>query len=201
MSVADLEKTICATTPGRIMFQMCLADTHEEIQNLIEDGIDWAALQLTENAHLNQELGEDKITIDIVNMLKSLNFDAAHDTQIGGHCDIVVRAKNDFLWIGEAKVHSNYNWLHKGMAQLSTRYSTGVQGQDCGEILVYTYAPRLDKILAEWRDRVAESVEEISIEDLDRDRLIFRTTHPHVRTGRPFRVRHKGISLHFDPKA
>ncbi|WP_143850979.1 hypothetical protein [Brucella thiophenivorans] len=192
---------MCSTTPGRIAFEMCLADTHEEIHKLIEDGIDWAALQLAENAHLNQKLGEDKITIDIIGILKSLTFDAAHDTQIGGHCDIVVRAKSDFLWIGEAKIHSDYNWLQKGMSQLSTRYSTGLQGQDCGEILVYTYAPRLDKILAEWRNRVADSVEEISVEELDLDRLVFRTTHPHVKTGRPFRVRHKGISLHFNPKA
>lgn len=200
MSYAELEAKLCSTTPGRISFYMPFAESYEEILSLLEDAVDWAALQLAENAHLKQKLKEDQITIDIVNILKSMSIDAAHDTQVGGHCDILVRAKNDFLWIAEAKIHTNYGWLGKGMSQLSTRYSTGVTGQDCGEILVYTYSPRLDNILAEWRVRLTESVDDITAEELDANKLVFRSSHLHVRTGRPFKVRHKGISLHFDPK-
>src|SRR5690606_18117893 len=116
------------------------------------------------------------------------------------HCDIVVEGRDEFLWIAEAKKHSSYDWLEKGMSQLSTRYSTGLEGQDCGEILIYTYSPRLDRIMAEWNVRLKELVSEIEVEEVDADKLLFRSTHVHERTGRPFRVRHKGVTLHFAPK-
>lgn len=201
VSMAELNALIGQSTPSRIQFSMPFATSHEHRRELVEEAIDWIAQEMTKTCHLRQKRKEDEISIDFVSMLKAMGFQAAHDTQYGGHCDVIVEAKGDFLWIAEAKLHSSYAWLEKGMAQLSTRYSTGLEGQDSGEILVYTYSPRLDKILSEWADRLKESVEGIEVEALDKDKLTFRSVHVHAKTGRPFSVRHKGVTLHFAPDA
>jgi len=199
MSFADLESIFSSTTTGRISFKLPFAETYVEIQELIEEAIDWIGQELGKNAHLKCDLKEDQITIEIVHMLKSMSFDADHDTQYGGHCDIVVKAKKEFLWIAEAKVHSDYSWLDKGMKQLCTRYSTGYTGQDSGEVLIYVRAPRMDKVLEAWAEKVKGSIDGIAVGEINPDRFFFRTEHPHEKTGRPFRVRHKVISVHHDP--
>jgi hypothetical protein len=200
-SMAELNAVIGQSTPGRIQLSMPFATSHEERRKLVEEAIDWIAQEMTKTCHLRQDKSEDEISIDFVSMLKAMGFQAAHDTQYGGHCDIIVEAKDDFLWIAEAKLHSSYAWLEKGMAQLSTRYSTGLEGQDCGEILVYTYSPRLDKIMLEWGNRLKGSVDGIDVEVVDTDIMTFLSVHVHEKTGRPFRVRHKGVTLHFTPTA
>lgn len=199
MTLAELKARFGQSTPGRIQFEMALATSHEERRKLVEDAIDWIAQEMTKTYQLRQGRSEDEISIDFVSLLKSMGFQAAHDTQFGGHCDVIVEARDEFLWIAEAKLHSSYPWLAQGMAQLSTRYSTGLEGQDSGEILIYTYSPRLDSIMEKWRCKLKEAISSIVVEDLDKDKLTFRSSHLHNRTGRPFRVRHKGITLHFDP--
>ncbi|MDB5617442.1 hypothetical protein [Tardiphaga sp.] len=198
---AEINAIISQSTPGRIQLQMAFASSHQERRKLVEDAIDWIAQEMTKTSHLRQERGEDEISIDFVSMLKAMGFQAAHDTQYGGHCDVIVEGRDDFLWIAEAKVHSSYAWLEKGMAQLSTRYSTGLDGQDCGEILVYTYQRRLDHIMLEWADRLKAAVSGIQIDQIDMDKLTFLSVHEHENTGRPFRIRHKGVTLHFAPTA
>jgi hypothetical protein len=198
---AELKILLGQSTPGRIQLEMPFATSHGERRQLVEDAIDWIAQEMTKTCHLRQERSEDEISIDFVSHLKAMGFQASHDTQYGGHCDVIVEGKDEFLWIAEAKIHTSYAWLEKGMAQLSTRYSTGLEGQDCGEILIYTYSPRLDLIMKEWKKRLAAAVAEIEVDELDNDRLIFRSNHVHEKTGRPFRVRHKGVTLHFQPTA
>lgn len=200
-SMAELNALIGQSTPGRIQLSMPFAVSHQQRRELVEEAIDWIAQEMTKTCHLRQEKGEDEISIDFVSMLKAMGFQASHDTQYGGHCDIIVEAKDEFLWIAEAKLHSSYAWLEKGMAQLSTRYSTGLEGQDCGEILVYTYSARLDNIISEWAERLKVAIADITVEDVDKDKLTFLSVHVHEKTGRPFRVRHKGVTLHFAPTA
>ena len=72
----------------------------------------------------------------------------------GGHCDIVVEAQDEFLWIAEAKKHGNYDWLLKGFQQLDTRYTTGLVGQDSGELIIYHFGQRTDKIMAAWAEHL-----------------------------------------------
>ncbi|QKV19477.1 hypothetical protein [Oricola thermophila] len=200
-SLADLRAAANQSTPAQIALEWLIATDFEELHKLVERAIDWISQEMSKTCHLRQERSEDQISIDFVGMLKSMGLNAAHDTQYGGHCDIIVEGRNEFLWIGEAKIHSSYSWLEKGMHQLSTRYSTGLQGQDTGEILIYTYDKRLDRILKAWRERLIELVPDIEVDEIDMEKLIFRSTHIHENTGRLFRVRHKGITLHFDPKA
>lgn len=200
ISLADIKAAASHSTTTQIVIEWLMAATYQEQHELVERAIDWIAQEMAKTSQLRQGRSEDEISIEIVSMLKSMGFNASHDTQYGGHCDIIVEGRKEFLWIGEAKIHTSYSWLEKGMKQLTTRYSTGLDGQDTGEVLIYTYAPRLDKILQNWKENLEELVPGIDIDEIDLDKLIFRTTQIHENTGRPFRIRHKGITLHFEPK-
>jgi len=105
------------------------------IRNLYKD-IDKVISQIQENPGVRQQDNEDRLTIEIVDQLRSLGHEASHDTKIGGHADIVVR-KNDFLWLGEAKIYQHNNNLWEGFLQLLTRYSTGDFNQENGGLLIY----------------------------------------------------------------
>ncbi|ESZ56513.1 hypothetical protein [Mesorhizobium sp. L103C131B0] len=198
-SYAKLKAHLLQTTPGRVLFQMAMAANHQDRLNAVEDAIDWIAQEHTKTRQHRQERSEDALTIDIISDLKSMGFQASHDTQYGGHCDIVIEARDNFLWIAEAKIHSSYDWLVKGFAQLDERYSTGLPGQDAGEMLIYCYGERADRVMKEWGIRLRESRPDVEVTAPDDDPLVLRSTHVHKGTGATFRVRHKGVSLYFKP--
>jgi len=135
-----------------------------------------------------------------VTALKAMGFQASHDTQYGGHCDVVIEGKCDFLWIAEAKIHSSYDWLLSGFEQLDQRYSTGLPGQDAGEIIIYCFGARLDRVMSEWETRLVGARPDVSIDRSVTEPLLRRSTHTHKATGGKFRIRHKGITLYFNPK-
>ena len=106
-----------------------------------------------------------------------------------------------FLWLAEAKKHSSYSWLDKGFQQLATRYSTGVKGQDHGEVLVYCYNSDAKAMLGNWRKELEERNPEVKAEDSPcGNPLLFCSKHKHSSSGLDFYVRHKAIALHWDPK-
>jgi len=108
---------------------------YDFIRVLYED-IDKVIAQIQENPELRQNDTEDRLTIDIVNQLHILGYNASHDTKIGGHVDITVR-KNGFLWLGEAKIYRDNTYLWEGFTQLTTRYSIGDSNQEHGGLLIY----------------------------------------------------------------
>lgn len=92
-----------------------------------------------------------------------MGFDASHDTQYGGHCDIVVEGKDDFLWIAEAKIDTSNTWIFQGFTQLDTRYSTGMPGQDIGEILIYCRRPNATGVLESWLSYLAKKRADLNV--------------------------------------
>lgn len=186
---------------ARIRVAFGMAEDHETRVRVVESAIDWIAQEFTKTKQNRRRKTEDEISTDVVSLLKSMGFKAAHDTQFGGHCDVIVEGKDEFLWIGEAKIHTSYKWLEKGFEQLDSRYSTGLYGQDAGEVLVYTYSPRLDRIMSTWATRLSKARPDVKVQTCPLDPLNLRSVHIHKATGREFHVRHKGITLYFDPKA
>jgi hypothetical protein len=79
---------------------------------------------LEATADLRKDDKEDRITFDLLLLLRQIGYDASHDTAHRGHPDILIKAKK-FVWLGEAKIHSKYEWLMDGLKQLHTRYATG----------------------------------------------------------------------------
>jgi hypothetical protein len=133
-------------------------------------------------------------------MMKMAGFQAEHDSSVGGHCDIVIRGKELFLWLAEAKKHNDYAWLDKGFQQLSTRYSTGVVGQDHGEVLIYCYVKNAKQILDNWRAELVKRNAEVKIDEaICSHPLIFTSIHKHASSGLDFRVRHKIMALYWEP--
>lgn len=199
-TVADIRNLTAGTAQGAA-FDFLLAQDHAARVEAVQKGIDFACNELEQHKHKKQELGEDSITLEICSMLKMAGFQAAHDEDVGGHCDIVVKGKDSFLWLAEAKKHSTYSWLDKGFQQLCTRYSTGTKGRDHGELLIYCYDQNAAAILRKWRDELVARNPGVKIKDAcPEDSLLFFSTHQHFASGLDFRVRHKAVALHWSPK-
>lgn len=199
-SVAQLRILFDGTAQGAAL-DYALAQDHEARVEAVQKAVDFACNELEQYKHKKQGLGEDAITLEVCSMLKMVGFQAAHDDDVGGHCDIVIKGKEMFLWLAEAKEHSDYAWLDKGFQQLSTRYSTGVKGQDHGEVLVYCYNQDAEAMMKKWRDEV--EVRNVGVKTKDancRNPLLFCSTHKHAASGLDFNVRHKAVALYWDPK-
>ena len=155
---------------------------------------------IDERAH-NREHSEDALTVQIVQLLKALGIQATHDQQQGGHCDITVEADQHYFWIGEAKIHSSYNWLLDGFKQLSTRYGVARPARDHGEIIIYCRAKNARLVLSKWKSGLVKAYPDLDVyeEAIDTD-LRFRTKHECLSSGLPFYTRHRILPLYFKPE-
>lgn len=177
-----------------------LAETYDEFINELYKDIDTLIFYKEENPELYGKDTEDRITIDIKIFLCGLGYNASHETKIGGHADLVVK-KKEFLWIGEAKIHSSYSYLWEGFLQLTTRYSTGDCNQKDGGLLIYIRNENAKTIMDKWQTHLcSKKLPDYSFNPCSKRRLAFFSNHKHERTGESFRVRHMGITLYFNPK-
>jgi hypothetical protein len=188
-------------TPQEAWINMFLAQTHEGRVKAVQKAVDFCCNELEQTKNSDGVMSEDQISQRICGMLKMAGFQASHDKSTNGHPDIVVDGIDSFLWLGEAKKHSDYAWLNKGFQQLSTRYSTGVIGQDNGDVLIYCYTKNAKAMLDEWRKTLcAKNAGVIDTNSPCGNPLIFCSTHKHEATGLDFHVRHKAVALYWDPK-
>jgi hypothetical protein len=177
-----------------------LANTYDEFVEIFYADIDRIISQIQENPELRHNDSEDRLTIEIKGLLCCLGYNASHDSKIGGHADLVVR-KNNFIWIGEAKIHSSYDYLWQGFQQLSTRYSIGDSNQRDGGILIYIRSKNTESILQKWRAHLlSKNLAGYACSPCQMRPISFFSVHTHERSGREFKVRHMPVILHFDPK-
>lgn len=198
-SLAELHGRFTAPT-DRIRLQLAFASTHEERLKAVHAAIDWIIQEHTKTRQTRFDRSEDALSIDIVTDLKAIGFEASHDTQYGGHCDIVVEARDGFLWIAEAKIHGAYDWLLKGFQQLDTRYSTGIPGQDSGGMIIYCRGQNVAAVMQQWEKHLAAARCDVQISIPADNPLNRESVHLHPNTGLPFKVRHTPVSLHFNPQ-
>lgn len=202
-TIAQL-RAMAPVIPGvGTFFDRLLANNYKDFVDVLYKDIDAVIEGFQENPELLKEDGEDRLTSEIKRGLKLLGYAATHDEKIGGHSDLVVRGKKaGFLWIGEAKIHGSYDYLYQGFQQLTTRYSTGDSNQDCGGMLIYIKNNDAKGVVVNWRAHLkAKALDDYSESDCqDRPNFVFYSTHKHERSGAPFRVKHIGIILGFDPK-
>lgn len=176
------------------------AETHRERVDAVDAAIDWVVAELAKSARHNLHASEDSLTLQIVISLKAMGFQASHDTDVGGHCDIVIEGRDNFLWLAEAKVHGSYPWLMKGFRQLTSRYSTGLTGQNAGGLIIYSRRSRIDRMMKTWAKHLRDNERGITVAPCPRTSLAFISKQIHVRTGDEFKIRHVPVSLYFDPK-
>lgn len=199
-TLAELTEILGGMCGGAVQAYHFATD-HQSRTIALEEILEYAYVSLVENRHLNKDDGEDSLSIDIIAQLKMVSIDATHDTQIGGHCDILVRSNDHYLWIGEAKIHGGYDWLVKGFKQLSTRYATGCYGQNVGEIIIYCRNQDAASVLQNWKEKVVVEFTDTSItEDKINERLWFRTKHKCINSGIDFYTRHRILPLYWSPE-
>ena len=140
--------------------------------------------------------------------LEMAGIDAKAGTQINGEVDLVA-THGELKWILEAKIFNSYVSAIEGMLQLSTRYSIGDEKNSHGAVLLYVKSGDLYGKLNVLRGRYSEGIsdtngqpilENLECKDCDLGVLSFITTHKHYASGLPFTVRHRGVSLLFDPQ-
>ena len=175
------------------------AKTHEHWVGLIEDALKHILIEFSKTRQERADRSEDGLTVDIITALRFMGMNANHDIKYGGHCDIVIE-RREFMWLGEAKIHRDYEWLLKGFMQLSTRYSTGLPGQDVGGMIIYCKNANIKSVMDKWRKHLSDNVPSIKIEDCDDNPLVFYSRHDHQVSGLPYKVKHLPMALYFAPQ-
>ena len=126
-----------------------LENSSDFIGQLYKD-LDRVINQIERNPELRQQDGEDRLTIEIVGSLRSSGYNANHDCKTGGHVDLTVE-QNDLIWLGEAKIYKDNNYLWEGFQQLATRYSTGDTNQNSGGLLIYIFNEDAKSVMERWQ--------------------------------------------------
>ncbi|MCX9456695.1 hypothetical protein GOU96_06145 [Vibrio sp. R-1] len=166
---------------------------NKDLKKIIRD------LQHDRHQFQSEAFGEDAISSVIIKCLKTLNYDAEHDTQHGGHCDILVKHQTlGFEWIGEAKLWKGQKYIADGLEQLLTRYATAVEGENCGGLLVYVKQPQAVEKMKTWRDTLAAHPSTVSLDSLDGNitSLEFNSVQKAEATGLDYRLKNYFVSLY-----
>lgn len=171
---------------------------YDDFTALIHAQLEIIFKDMTRNANFFQKQNEDQITYHIISQFRPYGISAKHDTQIGGHVDISIEY-DDYMWLAEAKKHSSYDKLYKGWNQLTTRYSTGISGEDNGAFLIYNFNKDALSVTNEWKSFLSSKDSTIQFSEHNID-LNFVSNHVHVRSGRSYKVIHYNIPLHFEPQ-
>jgi hypothetical protein len=172
------------------------------VEKLYQD-IDEVTVVIERGRDVRKDDSEDRTTEEIVSFLIGRGYAATANSHQSGHCDVTVENRAGLVWLGEAKKHSDYDYLWKGFNQLTTRYSTGSPTSTSGGMLIYirTQKPASD-VIAEWRQRLGvQSLTDYAESDCaKRPGLSFYSQHKHEVSGLTYSVRHMGIMMSFDPK-
>lgn len=170
--------------------QIFLSRLYEELDAII------SSIEASPKEHSNDS--EDRLSIEIVNMLKSARYTATKDPTHGGHVDIYVEPKSGkFKWYGEAKIWNGVNYLDGGMNQLLTRYASGKE-LNLG-FLVYFKADNLVKKMSDWKEHLNSKLDVNKDLTEEINNFSFYTVHKHT-TGSDIKVRHFSINIYWNPK-
>ncbi|POP66556.1 hypothetical protein [Pseudomonas syringae] len=173
-------------------------DEYSDFVDIIRHVLKSTIVSMVRGRNHFKGMGEDQITYFIVSHFDSYGFHSSHDKQIGGHVDITVEFE-EFLWFGEAKIHTSYLTLQKGWAQLTTRYMTGMVNEDRGAFLIYNFNKNAANVTAEWREVMIEQYPNLELGAVE-DQLNFVCSGVHEGSGRKYIIDHYNIPLYFKPE-
>jgi hypothetical protein len=181
-------------------------NTYSKFVDTLYQDIDNIVDNFQSNPQYYQKDSEDKLTHEICNYLRGYGYNALHGLTSGGQTDLIVKSypPNNYQWIGEAKIHSSYEYLYQGFLQLTTRYSSGVEYQRNGGLLIYIRTSNAKSTMDKWQQELLKMMEiqsiEITIKSCSKNILAFISSHTHHSSGLPFEVRHIPIVLHYSPQ-
>lgn len=202
-TLKQLTQTLGAIRGGDRFLRRAQVDSFESFVDALYDDLDAAIQGLEQNPKERQRDTEDRLTLEIINILKQLGYIAEHDAQSGGHVDITVsHCLKDWSWLGEAKHYDSVGDLRQGFNQLCTRYANGAPGRDHGGLIAYLKRPNAKRCMELWSEELGQmNLRSLQIKDCARRKhLAFISAHEHNGSGLPYKVRHVCVLLHFDPQ-
>ncbi len=201
LTVQNLEAMALVDNNAARLLRRLKCNCYESFIEMLYIDLETIIKLLERSAALRQKDGEDRLSSEIINIFDGLGYLALHDNFINGHSDIVVIFK-EYTWIGEAKIHKDYDYLTEGFKQLCTRYSTGSEDDNQGALIFYVKGNNAHEVVTNWKSHLQkEGFKDLSISDCtSRKSLSFLSTHTHDKSGLDYKVRHLAIILGFDPQ-
>ncbi|OAU99267.1 MULTISPECIES: hypothetical protein [Moraxella] len=186
--------------------------SYQEFLDALYCDLDFAIKELAKYKNIcsqgiknNPTQGENLINVIICVILTARGWQAGHDTSINGHADIVVTLPYmSYQWISEGKIYSGPTYTTKGLNQLAYRYSTGLEGQNAGGLLIYIDSTNLNQkqILDKWSKSLQDSCFPIIKPNSPcaNNSLAFYSTHTHPSSGLDYTIRHMTLDFRHSPK-
>ncbi|WP_202758394.1 hypothetical protein [Delftia acidovorans] len=201
MSLAEMRKIRFVRPDLADIADRLMVASYDEFVEVLYRDLDSCVRMIEEDPKVRQDDSEDRLSTEIISMLRSMNYQAAHDELIGGHSDIVVRGERGYLWVGEAKIHTSYEKVMDGFDQLNSRYLRGTPNADQGALVIYIKNKNTANVIKNWDERMTRlGLTEYSKESCPtRLELGFYNRHIHGISGRKVRIRHIGINLCWEP--
>lgn len=189
----------------RLIEHVAANDSADSFADAVERDIERVISGMETGAKVREDDGEDRLTDEIVLCLRQMGYKAERDADQNGNSDVSVRSKGDeFLWIGEAKIHNGYDYLWEGFLQLTTRYSSGTVGNCRGGMIIYIRNLDARSVITNWAaDLGARKFEDgngVVCTPDSANPLRLTTTHRHKKSGIDYVVRHFGVVLHVGPE-
>lgn len=186
-------------------FRQVVASTYEDFANNVELDLEFLFTHMERGASIRKNDGEDRLTEELLLGLKARGYSASHDEYINGHSDIVVKSRyHSYIWLGEAKIHSSYEWLLDGFSQLCERYSTGTVDDRRGGLVIYIRNANAKSVLDTWSETLQEHFRSqglvIDVKADEKNPLRLKSVHKHQKSGLDYEVKHFGVVMHFNPR-
>lgn len=175
-------------------------EDYNDFANVVDGYIARAIRSLQDGRKHFSEADEDTITHVIIQNLSALPWKASHDTNTGGHVDILIEF-DEYRWHGEAKVfRSDYQKLLGGISQLMNRYTIGTANESNGGFLIYFFTSNVKKFMDKWMKEFLEAHPSARVLETPRwQGLGFDSIIQHQSSGLDITIRHYPVLLLFKP--
>lgn len=174
--------------------------SYSDFVNLIHRAIRLAIAEMTHHKNHLHTLGEDALSIVLLQRLGGMGFLISHGANNGGNTDLLIQGPDGFRWIAEAKLYTSYAKLFGGARQLVDRYSSGLPNEDRGAIIAYVTKPNASAIMAKWRAYLIRFIANLTAPAPNSENLLeFETSLFHAGAGRVLTVTHFAAPLYHSP--
>lgn len=202
MRIAELRHMAAGNERDALSFMLFQWDVnprpYEEWADAVEGAMSFIAGLLAVRRNDLQDLGEDALTAMITAGLECIGLDAS-SSRVGGNCDVTIRFRGQYLWLGEAKIFNGVAHVWGGYQQLVTRYRTELQSHSRGGLLLYCFKGAAGPLLASWRAALSVQVAGIATQDGSKQ-LSFCSQEPIADGECAYTVTHFAFPLFHDPQ-
>lgn len=163
----------------------------------VNDVIDEAFREIAAGANtIPPEAGETFYNSAVARYCRAQYINVTDDGNNRGHADLKIESTcKKFVWLGEGKLWTRPIWALKGIMQLLTRYSTGLEAGY--GLLLYFRQDGMVKRLQDWSTYLGRL--RICVGTSPRGAGDFASDHNHS-AGVQVTIRHVGLNMYFDPK-